>query len=561
MNTSWDQYKEAAEAAAARGDLATAESLWTHLLAAADVAGNHDARFALGLDSLGKVYSAQKRFLQAEAAYTKGIQVKEALFGPMSIEVAKTCNFLAAICYEQNKFEKTESLGNRALRIYQSLLGAEHPAVTTMANNLVRLRQKLGRVTNTGMPAANPQYQQQQAQQQQAQQQQAQQQQAPQHQAPQPSQQPSQQQVPQYAQAQAQAQQQQAQPQQQPQQHSQQLPQQQQQQQTQNVNQAPMRPPAPGVAAPAYAPNYQAQPVMQNYAQPNQHAQQSQPAPIPQPQQIQQQAPRPQIQQPQVAPNYGQQPAPSHTAAQPNYSNQPQVQSGNYSQQHQAAPPQYAQPAPVSQPQSQPQQPQPQYQTQPQLQPPPQQPAQQPMPQPMPQQQMQSGNYGQQYATPPQQSLNNNYGQHAPQYAQPQPQQQPQQPQPQLQQYQQAAVYQQPQVANYAQPAPAPPPPTPQPQPVFRSHIPTSPQLPPQMHQPQAAPGAADQAPAAAEEKLPTPTQARAIAERKAKQAEQVCEVCGRFYSGPGCMSCTQSLAPIDFGFDALNPKRNKDQR
>jgi hypothetical protein len=36
--------------------------------------------------------------------------------------------------------------------------------------------------------------------------------------------------------------------------------------------------------------------------------------------------------------------------------------------------------------------------------------------------------------------------------------------------------------------------------------------------------------------------------------------VCGRFYSGPGCMQCTQSLTPIDFGFDSLNPKR-KDQR
>ena len=113
VNTSWDQYKDAAEAAAARGDFATAESLWTQLLAAADAAGHHDARFALGLDSLGKVYAAQKRFPQAEAAYAKGIQVKEALFGRTSIEVAKTCNFLAALCYEQNKFDKTEALGRR----------------------------------------------------------------------------------------------------------------------------------------------------------------------------------------------------------------------------------------------------------------------------------------------------------------------------------------------------------------------------------------------------------------------------------------------------------------
>lgn len=110
VNTSWDQYKDAAEAAAARGDFVTAESFWTQLLAAADAAGHHDARFALGLDSLGKVYAAQKRFPQAEAAYAKGIQVKEALFGRNSIEVPKTCNFLAALCYEQNKFERPNCL-------------------------------------------------------------------------------------------------------------------------------------------------------------------------------------------------------------------------------------------------------------------------------------------------------------------------------------------------------------------------------------------------------------------------------------------------------------------
>lgn len=151
--TTWDHYKGAAEAAAAQGDHATAEAMWTHALTFLEQTGQQDPKFALALDGLGKAYASQKRYSQAELTYARAIKLKEQLFGPVSIEVAKTCNLLAAIFYEQAKWNQTESLGQRALQIYQSTLGHEHPAVATMANNLARVRKKLEKAMQQSAPA------------------------------------------------------------------------------------------------------------------------------------------------------------------------------------------------------------------------------------------------------------------------------------------------------------------------------------------------------------------------------------------------------------------------
>lgn len=129
-----------------RGDHANAESSWLKAIHTLESEGAADRRYAASLDGLGKAYAGQKRYPQAELAFARSIKLKETIFGNVSIEVAKTCNLLAAVFYEQGKFLQTESLGHRAYTIYEKVLGIEHPAVTTMSNNLARVQKKLAKI-------------------------------------------------------------------------------------------------------------------------------------------------------------------------------------------------------------------------------------------------------------------------------------------------------------------------------------------------------------------------------------------------------------------------------
>lgn len=142
----WEEYKQGAEEAAARGDYATAESIWGHAMTVLEQKGESNPNYTYALDGLGKAFTAQKKFSQAELTFARSLKLKEAIFGVVSIEVAKTCNLLAAVFYAQGRYTETEALGERALSIYEKKLGRDHSAVATMFTNLDRVQKKIAEV-------------------------------------------------------------------------------------------------------------------------------------------------------------------------------------------------------------------------------------------------------------------------------------------------------------------------------------------------------------------------------------------------------------------------------
>lgn len=142
---SFEQYKEAAESKMQQLDYAEAEANWSAALQIAQYFGKQDTRYSYCLDSLAKVQACQQKYREAEHTYKQSIKIKEVVYGESTMEVAKTINLLAALYYEQKNYSLAQPLGERVLSIYKSILGPQHPAVATMANNLSRVYRKLGK--------------------------------------------------------------------------------------------------------------------------------------------------------------------------------------------------------------------------------------------------------------------------------------------------------------------------------------------------------------------------------------------------------------------------------
>jgi tetratricopeptide (TPR) repeat protein len=75
-------------------------------------------------NALGALYHLAGRYADADIAYRQALAVFEG-YGPDHFEVAMTCANLAVLDADQQRFPAAESLGCRALRIFESILGPD----------------------------------------------------------------------------------------------------------------------------------------------------------------------------------------------------------------------------------------------------------------------------------------------------------------------------------------------------------------------------------------------------------------------------------------------------
>jgi tetratricopeptide (TPR) repeat protein len=157
--------------------------------------GDNHAEVARSLINLGALYVKQSAYDKAEPLYVEAVHVAENLFGPQHPQVAMLLYSLANIYHIQGRLAKAESqhllkdsvaktsahaaqamettkvsaklpsrtkleksaqikfkkavpLYERALKILDTSMGGEHPAVTAMINELAMLYKSIGDTTN-----------------------------------------------------------------------------------------------------------------------------------------------------------------------------------------------------------------------------------------------------------------------------------------------------------------------------------------------------------------------------------------------------------------------------
>ena len=87
----------------------------------------------------GVYLQARVRYAEAEPLYQRALYIWEKVLGVEHPAVAAGLNNLAGFYYVQGQYERAETLYQRALRIREQALGAEHPDVAQSLNNLALL--------------------------------------------------------------------------------------------------------------------------------------------------------------------------------------------------------------------------------------------------------------------------------------------------------------------------------------------------------------------------------------------------------------------------------------
>ncbi|MGI2909814.1 tetratricopeptide repeat protein, partial [Tolypothrix sp. VBCCA 56010] len=70
---------------------------------------------------------SQGRYSEAEPLYQKALQLYQRLLGEEHPHVAMSYNNLAALYQSQGRYSEAEPLYQKALQLTQRLLGEEHP--------------------------------------------------------------------------------------------------------------------------------------------------------------------------------------------------------------------------------------------------------------------------------------------------------------------------------------------------------------------------------------------------------------------------------------------------
>ncbi|HEY1348075.1 MAG TPA: FxSxx-COOH system tetratricopeptide repeat protein [Ktedonobacteraceae bacterium] len=102
------------------------------------------ARASLGYKA-AQYLRARGRYAEAEPLYQRSLRLYERLLGSEHPEVARTLNYLAILYWSQGRYSEAEPLYLRTLHIREQVEGPEHPDVAASLNNLALLYWSQGR--------------------------------------------------------------------------------------------------------------------------------------------------------------------------------------------------------------------------------------------------------------------------------------------------------------------------------------------------------------------------------------------------------------------------------
>ncbi|MCA1994544.1 MAG: CHAT domain-containing protein, partial [Coleofasciculus sp. S288] len=101
------------------------------------------------LNNLALLYEAQGNYAQAEPLYQRALAIFEKVLGPEHPDVAASLSALGSLYHAQGNYAQAEPLFQRALAISEKVLRPEHPLVATSLNNLAELYWAKGDIART----------------------------------------------------------------------------------------------------------------------------------------------------------------------------------------------------------------------------------------------------------------------------------------------------------------------------------------------------------------------------------------------------------------------------
>jgi tetratricopeptide (TPR) repeat protein len=135
----WESAMAAGQRAAARGDYAAAQRHFTAAVSKGEQFGFADLRVAQALTLLAQAYVAQQKFVEAEPAYLRALTIFQSVRGEEHPDVAAVLNNLGVLHKKHGQYTVAEPYFTRALAIKEKLLGADHPDVGLSLRNLALL--------------------------------------------------------------------------------------------------------------------------------------------------------------------------------------------------------------------------------------------------------------------------------------------------------------------------------------------------------------------------------------------------------------------------------------
>ena len=122
-----------------------AEKIFLACVSDAENFGESDERLPLSLNNLAWLYRLQGKYAEAEPLYQRALGIYETALGPEHPYVATGLNKLALLYPTPGKYAEAEPLYQRSLAIREKALGPEHPDVAQSLNNLALLYKAQGK--------------------------------------------------------------------------------------------------------------------------------------------------------------------------------------------------------------------------------------------------------------------------------------------------------------------------------------------------------------------------------------------------------------------------------
>ncbi|HZU03769.1 MAG TPA: tetratricopeptide repeat protein, partial [Ktedonobacteraceae bacterium] len=126
----------------------TCKRLLSHAQACAALIEEHDLRSqeaANLLHRMANYLSEHAWYNEAEPLFQRALRIWEQLLGPEHPNVAYPLNDLATLYVEQGKYRQAEPLYQRALRIREQRLGPEHPLTQRVRRDYASFLRVMGR--------------------------------------------------------------------------------------------------------------------------------------------------------------------------------------------------------------------------------------------------------------------------------------------------------------------------------------------------------------------------------------------------------------------------------
>jgi len=95
--------------------------------------------------NLGGLEHSRRRYQRGERYARKSLKYRCATSGADSVGAASDMAALAALLDGQGKFDQSQNLYRKALKIYRRDYGANHPEIAVVLNNLAAVHQATGR--------------------------------------------------------------------------------------------------------------------------------------------------------------------------------------------------------------------------------------------------------------------------------------------------------------------------------------------------------------------------------------------------------------------------------